>query len=104
EKKLGRNELEDEINETLEEAQRRIDQARNELQNAVDDIERTKIDLDDAERAIQDTIDNPQNYVGNFDGTIAANSIIFRVEVNGVNFRFIVTYQISTVHAINQRN
>jgi len=101
EKKLGRNELEDEINETLEEAQRRIDQARNELQNAMDDIERTKIDLDDAERAIQDTIDNPQNYVGNFDGTIAADSIILRDEVIAVNARFIGEIQGSALTVLN---
>lgn len=70
-----KNELEKEIDEELEKAYERINQAKAELTEAMDRINDTKIDLEDAEKAIQDTINNPQNYIGYFDGDVAARSI-----------------------------
>src|SRR5699024_9380060 len=95
------NALSEGIDQALDEAQERIDDAKQELERAVDNIERTKIDLQDAKIAIQNTIDNPQDYVGNFDGTIAADSIILRDEVIASNARFIGTIQGNALTVVN---
>lgn len=84
-KKPGKEFIESEVSEALREAQERIDAAKEELEQAMEEIGQGKIDLEQAADLIQDTIDNPQNYKGDFVGDLIADSLIVRGPITSIN-------------------
>ncbi|SET84506.1 phage minor structural protein, N-terminal region, partial [Oceanobacillus limi] len=69
----------------LSEAQKAIDEAQERIDAAKEELEQSKIDLEDAENLIQDTIDNPQDYSGNFEGVVAMDSAVLRGTLTAQN-------------------
>lgn len=78
-----RNELKDEIDEALDEADKRIEKAKENLEESMDKIEDSKTNLDDVQKEIDDSRGNHHDYVGNFDGDIAADNLVLRGKLKG---------------------
>ncbi|HEX5519571.1 MAG TPA: phage tail protein, partial [Candidatus Nitrosocosmicus sp.] len=89
------------VNVAIEEAQQRINDATIILEQAMEEIEQTKIDIRDAEGLIQDTIDNPQNYKGQMVGDIVADSLIVRGPIISIDATITGRLQSSNATFIN---
>lgn len=96
-----KSELEEHIAEELAEANENIENAKQDLQESINRIERTKADLDDAQKLIDDSRKQRHEYVGWFDGDIAARSIVLWDEVVSENARFTGTIQGNALTVLN---
>lgn len=74
-------ELHDFVDEEIERAEENIENAKKDLEEAIKDIEDTKVDLEKAEQIIEDSLENEHDYVGNFDGDIAADNLVIRESI-----------------------
>lgn len=93
--------VENEAQKAIDEATKRIEEAKKQLEQAMQNIEQTKIDLSDAAALIQDTIDNPQNYTGNFEGIVAMDSAVLRGTLTAMNARIVGTIQANNATLLN---